>query len=176
MFFIAIIGDMGSGKTCFMTAVLKLSHDLGRKIIANYQLNFDYQLMSFDELKKFPEDLRDCDVAMDELGTGADSYDFMSEKSQNITKLVTQIRKRHSRCYYTVQRFKFITRRLRVLTDGFILCEDLDKHEDHEAPGFVCDGLFRLEFYDSDLNPTRKPETFDGKPFWDLYDTDEIIW
>ena len=176
MFFIAVIGDMGSGKTNFVTAILKQNHDSGRDIIANYKLKFPHKLMSFAELKDFPPELHDADIGMDELGTGADSYDFMSEQSKNITKLVTQIRKRHCRVYYTVQRFKFITRRLRMLTDGFILCEDLDKAKDHEAEGFVCDGLFRLEFYNADMQPTRKPMVFDGAPYRDLYDTDEIIW
>lgn len=176
MNFIGLIGDMGSGKTCFATAILKMSHDLGRPVGANYKLNFDYSLMSFEEIQGFPARFHDMDFVADELGTGADSYDFMSEQAKNIGKLVTQIRKRKCRVYYTVQRFNFIARRLRQMTDGFIMFKDLDADLDHLAKDFVCAGLFELEFLDADLNRTRPNEIFDGKPYWNLYDTNEIIW
>lgn len=176
MNFIGLIGDMGSGKTCFATAVLYMSHRAGRKVGANYKLDFPADLISFEELQGFPAKIYGVDLVMDELGTGADSYDFMSEQAKNIGKLVTQIRKRKARVYYTVQRFNFIARRLRQMTDGFIMFKDLDSHLDHLAKDFVCAGLFELEFLDADMNRTRENEVFDGKPFWNLYNTDEIIW
>ncbi len=176
MNFVGLIGDMGSGKTCYATALLWQDHLLGRRIVANYRLQFPHRLMSFDELKTFPADLHDSTVVMDELGTGADSYSFMSQGNKDITKLVTQIRKRDSLVYYTVQRFKFITKRLRDLTDGFVLFEDLDKHLDHRKTGFICTGNFKLQFLDHEGQPTRPPVMFDGKPYWDMYDSKEIIW
>lgn len=175
MNFIGVIGDMGSGKTNFVTAVLKRSYDLGRPIAANYKLEFPSRLTSFDELAKLPDDIRDYDVGMDELGTGADSYDFFDLQPKRIGKLVTQLRKRHCRVYYTVQRFSFITKRLRVMTDGFVLCEDMDRMFDHHEKDFVCDGLFHLSFYDGDFKLVNT-EIFDGKPYRNLYNTDEIIW
>lgn len=176
MRFIGIIGDMGSGKTCLATRILKMNVDAGRPVAANYKLAFPSTLISFTELAKFPKHIHDMDVVMDELGTGADSYDFMLEKPKNIGRLVTQLRKRHNRVHYTVQRFNFIARRLRQMTDGFIFCEDLDAEEDHEQGGFVCNGIFRLSFFDAEMNETRKPTLFDGRSTWSLYDTDEIIW
>ncbi len=176
MNFIGLIGDMGSGKTCYATAVLYLNHIAGRKVGANYKLNFPSKLLSFERLAEFPADVYDLELVMDELGTGADSYDFMGEKPKNIGKLVTQIRKRKSRVWYTVQRFNFISRRLRQMTDGFILFRDLDSDLDHRANGFICGGLFELTFHDSEAVPTGRVEIFDGKPYWHLYNTNEIIW
>ena len=176
MNFIGLIGDMGSGKTCFATAILKMNHDTGRKVGANYKLGFESELMSFAELKEFPAKFYQMDYVADELGTGADSYEFMGEQAKNIGKLVTQVRKRECRVYYTVQRFNFIARRLRQMTDGFIMFRDLDSHLDHLVKDFVCAGLFELEFLDADMRRTRDNEIFDGKQFWHLYDTKEIIW
>lgn len=176
MRFIAIIGEMGGGKTCLATRILKMNHDIGRRVGANYNLKFPSTLISFEELAKFPAEMHHMDFVMDELGTGADSYDFMNETPKNITKLVTQTRKLHNRIYYTVQRFNFIARRLRQLTAGFIFCEDMDSDKDHEAKGFVCGGIFRLSYFNAEGEPTRKPRLFDGRSTWPLYDTDEIIW
>ncbi len=175
MNFIGVIGDMGSGKTNFITAVLKRSRDMGRPIAANYDLKFDFRLTSFTELAELPDDIQGYDIGMDELGTGADSYEFFANTPKNLSKLVTQLRKRNCRVWYTVQRFGFITKRLRVMTDGFILTEDLDREQDHHAKDFVCNGLFRLSFYTPDYKLVNG-EIFDGRPTRNLYNTNEIIW
>lgn len=176
MQFVGLIGDMGSGKTCFATSVLYRSHLMGRKVAANYALKFPFRLLSFKELATLPDDLFHYDIVSDELGIGADSYDFFDKQPKQIGKLITQLRKRHDRVYYTVQRFSMITKRLRIMTDGFILFEDVDRVLDHEEKGFVCGGLFRLRFYDNEFRLVKKPQIFDGKPYWNLYDTDEIVW
>lgn len=166
---------MGSGKTNFMTAILKINLDSGREVAANYFVRFKYRLTSFEELAQLPEDIVDLDIGIDELGTGADSYEFFSNTPKKLGLLVTQLRKRHCRVWYTVQRFSFITKRLRIMTDGFILCEDLDKSENHLAPGFDCNSLFKLTFYNRDFKMVNS-EIFDGRPYRDLYDTDEIVF
>lgn len=175
MNFIGVIGDLGSGKTNFMTAILKRSHDLGRPIVANYKLSFPSTLVSFKEMALLPDYLQGADIGADELGTGADSYEFFEKTPKNLGKLITQLRKRHCRVWYTVQRFSFITKRLRIMTDGFVLCEDLDKSQNHLEKDFVCEGFFKLSFYSNEYKFIRS-EIFDGRPYRDLYNTDEIIW
>lgn len=176
MHFFGIIGDMGSGKTNFATAMLYLSYLQGRKVGANYALKFPAELIPFSEVAEFSDKIQDIDLCMDELGVGADSYDFFASQPRQIGKLVTQVRKRNSRLYYTVQRFSMIARRLRIMTDGFFAMEDLDRNADHTVPGYVCNGLFRVRFLDNELQQTRKSEVFDGKPFRDLYNSKEIVW
>lgn len=175
MNFIGVIGDMGSGKTNFVTAIMKRSHDAGREIVANYKLTFPSTLMSFETLATLPPEIINKDVAMDELGTGADSYDFFDSQPRKLGKLVTQLRKRKCRVWYTVQRFSFITKRMRIMTDGFVLSEDMDREQNHLATGFICQGFFKLSFYTNDFVLVNS-EIFDGRPYRNLYNTDEIIW
>lgn len=175
--FTGIIGDPGSGKSNLLTSIGYDAHKKGLKVIANYKLNFPYQLMPFSEIAKMPEDLFHSVVLMDELGKGADSYDFFSKDSRRIVTIVTQLRKRHCLVYYTVQRFAWIAKRLRERTDGYVLMQDLDGHIPHHGlkQPYTCQGLFQASFLNSYYEKISE-SVFDGKPTRDLYDTDEIIW
>lgn len=181
MEFICIVGDRGGGKTNILTKYLKDGVDSGRKVIANYQLAFKHRYMPFAEIRKLPPELNGALVGMDELGVGADSYEFFTKDSKDITTFVAEIRKRHCTAYYTVQRFSMIARRLRLLTDGFIFMEDLDRQnmvaedgtvvDDHRL---VCKGIFRATFCDSYMRVIRAKK-FYGAKYWPMYNTDEIV-
>lgn len=173
MEFIAILGDRGSGKSNLMTAFLKQAHDRGEKVIANYKLSFPYELKSFEDIAKMGKDIANSVIGLDELGVGADSYDFFMEGPRKITQFISQIRKRRCVVYYTDQRWNKIHKRLRDQTDGFIIMSDLDSP--HPSTDFDCSGLFRSEFYDEDLEFIDM-KLFEGKPYWKYYDTNEIIW
>lgn len=186
MDFIGIVGNRGSGKTNLMTAFLKDYADSGVPVIANYKLNFDSITMSFDDIRKIvandPTKLSNVVIGLDELGRGADSYEFFKKDVQDITLLIQQIRKIHSKVIYTVQRQMTIAKRLRDQTDGFILMDDLDKDNHIRPDGSlavshreVCAGFFRAAFYTEEMDLIRI-EIFDGKDYYDYYDTDEIIW
>ncbi len=183
--FTAIVGDRGSGKTNFLAAVLHREHLRGKKIISNFKLNFPHTYMPFSEIVKFPVLLRDAVLGLDELGRGADSYEFFDSRVKEITNIVLQLRKRHCEAWYTVQRFGLITKRLRDQTDGFLLMEDIDgKRRTYvNAAGEVievdnhreiCGGKFRVYVF-NDQTRFIKRRVFNGKPFWHLYDTDEEI-
>lgn len=182
MEFIGIIGERGSGKTNIMTKYLHDAMRDGDKVISNYSLKFKHRIMSFEELRQLGPEIQDCVIGMDELGVGADSYDFFSKESRKITSLIAQIRKRHCRVYYTVQRFSMVARRLRLQTDGFIFMEDIDRGNMRTADGLrvkthreVCSGFFRAMYCNDDLEVMRT-RIFDGHKYWGIYDTDEIIW
>ena len=182
MDFVGIVGDRGSGKTNFMTALLQDYAEAGIPVIANYKLDFDSLTMSFDDIRKIPELVENCVIGLDELGVGADSYEFFTKNSSKITTLVTQIRKRRTKVLYTVQRFNLIARRLRDQTDGFVMMQDMDKgnYLDDDGKLFsvhrdVCAGLFSATFLNENQEIVNQ-ELFDGKAYWKSYDTSEIIW
>ena len=169
-----------------MTAFLKDYAESGVPVIANYKLNFDSITMSFDDIrlivKNDPTKLSDVVIGLDELGRGADSYQFFKKDVQDITLLIQQIRKLHSKVIYTVQRFNTIAKRLRQQTDGFVMMKDLDERNFKYPDGTlamnhreVCQGIFRASFMTDELALIRT-QIFDGKAYYDDYDTDEIIW
>ena len=173
MYFIGIIGEKGSGKSNLLTALLYDEYGNGRKIVANYHLKFPFLYKSFADMTTLSDDLQDAVIGMDELAEGADSYEFLASNPRKITKLVAQIRKRNAVGIYNVQKYGWITKRLRDQTDAFILMEDLDKRKADHTP-YNCDGVFRAEFCDEHFRVIRTA-VFDGKPFRSLYDTQEII-
>ncbi len=186
MEFTGIIGSRGSGKTALMTAILKDYADQGIPVLANYKLNFDSVTMSFEKIREIlrtnPSDLSDIAIGLDELGRGADSYEFMGKSAEEITLLIQQIRKLHSKVVYTVQRFNNIAKRLRDQTDGFILMKDLDAENFVTPDGsrvinhrLVCNGFFEAKFFNENFEYLRT-RILDGSPYYEFYNTDEIIW
>lgn len=186
--FIGIIGAPGSGKTNLLTKYCYEYSQAGWPIAANYGLRFDYVIKGFSELAKLPADLNGCFVGVDELAVGADSYDFMSSDSKEITDLVAEIRKRHCLVTYSVQYFPWIAKRLRTMTDAFIVMEDNDKHIAHckhfhnpklcpglpTCSGYICAGNFHRVFLDNECNFIREDD-WNGAPYWSLYDSSEIV-
>ena len=161
---VGIIGDRGAGKTCLMTALLYIDYRLGFPIVANYSLNFKANYMGFAKVATLPESLRGTTIGIDELGIGADSREFFKKRNSDIAKLITQLRKRQCLFYYTVQRLNLIDKRIRQQTDKYILMEATNT-----------EGIFimrMLNGWNSDLLYKSK---FNGKPFFDMYDTNEII-
>jgi hypothetical protein len=182
MDFLAIIGDPGAGKTNMLVKYLYAEHVTHTKIISNLRtLKFPQTYMGFGDLLDAGDEIMDSYIGMDELGIGADSYDFLSKNNRGITKFVAQIRKFHCRCAYTVQRQRMISVRLRLLTDGYVSMTDPDKFNMFYPDGRkakmhreVCAGIFRAEYWDRDMR-LLKTRLFNGRKYWPMYDTDERI-
>lgn len=182
MEFIGILGDRGSGKTNLTTKYLYDAYLAGSRIVANYTLKFPHILMSFGEIRKVPQELQGAVIGLDELVKGADSYDFFTKDTRALTDMVADLRKMHATTYYNIQRFSMAARRLRILTDGLILMDDPDKYKMTYSDGRkakihreVCGGIFRTVYVDENGRIIRS-KMFNGRPYWDKYNTDERIW
>lgn len=180
MEFIGILGDRGSFKSCFMTS--RLAHDArqGRPIIANYQLYFPPQYpvlyLPFEQIAKLASKtnaLKNASIGFEELGIGADSYDFFESQPRAITEMIAQLRKDRAICYYNDQRFNKVAKRLRDQTDGYFLCEDVDR-QINPGPSHrdTCKGIAHITQLDGDMDYMRD-FYFDGKPWYSFYNTDE---
>lgn len=161
---VGIIGDRGAGKTCLLTSLLYIDYKLGNKIICNYGVKFPATYMSFSKVAELPESLMRATLGFDELGIGADSRQFFSKRNSSIGKLITQIRKRKCLLYYTVQRLNLIDKRIRQQTDNFILMEKTPKT-----------GRFMMRMINAATGELEYKSLFDGRNFFELYDTNEII-
>lgn len=193
-----ILGDRGGFKTCFAVSRLRQDFLNGEKITSNIKLKFPHQRRTFQQVRdevKLMEKTAESDnpyvpsfkghiIFLDELSTGADSYEFMMKHATELTWLVSQLRKLGCIIYYTDQRFGKVVKRIRDQTDAFYLIRDLDKGKMHHSNGKiarrhrdVCDGRAEYIMVDGDLKViSRKPKKFYGPDWYEFYDTDELVF
>ena len=164
---ITLVGKKGNGKSLTMTA-LGVEYHLtdGLNIFSNYDLyDVDYIPVSFKDLASFPEWLHDGVVLIDESHIGADAYAFFTQQTKDITKFMTQTRKRHLTILMTTQIFTQMAKRLRLLTDYIIECQRTN-----------IEGVIRLDIYDKDNAYEHMNGFFlDGRPYFKHYDTEQLI-
>lgn len=162
---IAIVGERGSYKTCYAVSLAKSYADLGINVFTNIELKgIVYKKIDVHTVASFPEWLRDGIIIIDEAHMGTDAYKFLTKDVQNATMFITQIRKRHLNFVFITVDFSMIAKRLRDQTDLFFyttliedpkaLIEIVDKRDNHRL-------LNRI--------------IFNGSPYFDMYDTDQII-
>ena len=156
---IAVIGNIGSGKTLLLAIIGKHSK---RRIFSNFQLD----LPLYNELEII--DLLDLEnniiVFIDEAYTWLESRTSMSTLNRYLSYIIFQSRKRNIDIYTTSQMFSSIDIRLREQSDIIIECRIID------------DG-FQYTFRDS---YNRKISTFilpysKAKKYFSIYDTYEIV-
>lgn len=162
----AIIGDRGAGKTCIMTALAEAYHKEGKRIFTNYHLfHIPYTKITLEEMIKLPDHLNNSVVLIDEIHVWADAYDFMGKPARALATFATQLRKRKVNFYYTTQIFTQAPLRLRRQTNYFMAMQNTAKQ-----------GQFKTQIIDRFNSNTIVNEFyFDGRPFYDKYDTDEVI-
>lgn len=173
----AITGWRGSGKTCFMTALLYQYHLQGFKVFANYHLHFPYTYITLKEVAELPDSLRNSVIGLDEIQVGADAREIFKAGNKGINKLVTQLRKRKCALFYTTQRWKYPDLRLRDQVNQHIHVEAVETYDEDDNK---INGIMDLIYYDRtlsipDMIKNAKQIRFDGRRYFSLYDTDEII-
>lgn len=158
----AILGELGSGKTLSLTYLALRNYLKGRKIYANYHLRkIPYTLITKpDEILGMSEGF----CAFDELWTWADSRMSGSKKNKFITPILAKSRKRGIHIAYTLQYFKSIDIRIRMVTD-FVCIPRLNDKET------IC----WLYVYTNPSMILQKIFKFKTQPIHDLYDTSEEI-
>ena len=163
-----VLGARGSGKTLFMTSLAYAYHKEGKKIYANYHLiDIPYKHITFEELAALPAELNDAIVLLDEIQIGADAYEVFKKSNKMITTFATQLRKRRITLFYSTQVFKMATKRLRDQTNFLMTCDHT------QPPGFVKIEVYEYIAYHS--HEYIKTITHNLTPFFDAYDTDEVI-
>jgi hypothetical protein len=164
---IAYVGARGSGKTLYATATAVTYSKQDYQIFTNYHLfNVkNHRLINFKDLSAFPEWLRDGIIIMDEMHIGADSYNFLHKDVRDITKFITQLRKRNLMFIYITQDFSSIAKRLRTQTNYYY------EFKVGEIGGTSIINVFDLQ---NNFNFIQQI-AFNGKYYFKFYDTNEII-
>lgn len=158
---IGIYGDLGSGKTLFMTLLGYILYNKGYNIMANYHLNFPYQPINLQKI----EELNKCAILIDELHIFIDSRRSMSKFNQKFSYFILQTRKRGIIFIYTSQFKRSVDLRIRDITDISILADKNKKN-----------GKVYYTYYIHSAKPRLIKINEDEIKFvYDLYDTNQII-
>ena len=161
----AVVGDFGSGKTLFLT-YLASAYQGKRKVFANFTLfGLDYVPMAIEDVAKFPDEVRDGIILWDEGHIGLSAYSFFKKDTQNAVVFLSQVRKRNLIVFWSTQIFKKGVVGLRDHSRYMFTCEAL------EPPG--CSRIRVFDSYQEDQFVNEF--VFDGRQFFDKYDTNEII-
>lgn len=189
----AVLGDRGACKTLFTVWIMSQTVDQGGAIASNiHSLQLPQMYFKFTELVDIISAGQGKQVfghkviTIDEMGKGADSYDFFQKSPRKISELVFELRKYRSILYYTAQRFGTVAKRIREQTDVFYLLDAIPvaaewAHANPDEVNKLLDGRYVLKgrahvrMCDSTGYRIMREFEFDGRAFYTLYDTYEVI-
>jgi len=159
---ILVIGQLGSGKTLFLTIYSFLTSK--SKVLANFKIkNKKVKDLSIKDL--FDNNLKDVCILIDEAYTLIESRASMSDINRFMSYILFQSRKRSIDILMTAQLFSTIDVRFRKLTDYIVYCQNFTKKH-----------LFVYKIYNQKhLLKTIRLHYFNAIEFFDKYDTNQII-
>ena len=162
---IEICGDLGSGKTLFMTLLGYICYKKGYLIMSNYHLNFPYQPINLKDL----ESIQKCCILIDEMHIFVDSRSSMKDFNKKFSYFILQSRKRQTNLIYTTQYRQSVDKRVRNLTDISIIAE---KQKDIQGNLW-----FKYVIFNSWLRQPKVIRLHEDliKFVYRLYDTNQII-
>ena len=164
---IGICGSLGSGKTLYMTRCLYKEYfkNTEREIATNYKLKgIPHRYIYASELFDMKKSLSNMILGIDEMHIFLDCR--ASTKNKEMTHFILQTRHLGMNLYFTTQDISQVDIRLRRMLDILVYCTKT-----------YIDGYFKIKIIDYRDTMDIRSNTFifDGRPYYDLYDTTEII-
>lgn len=173
---IGIQGGLGTGKTILLVRYLLNDFNKGYTIFSNFHLeNIEYTLFDVDkflENEKKNKALTNMTIGVDELTVFTDCRLSMSKRNLLFSYLVLQSRKRSVDIYYTTQNFNMIDKRIISHTHIKVLCESIFNVQGKEIPHYKKYAVIDMR---NPMNMQIKRFVLDIRPYYEFYDTDEII-
>lgn len=168
---IGIFGNLGSGKGLTQTMLSWLyKHRKNAFIACNYKNTIADLILSAEEiLLQIPTIGKGYSlkgIFLDELGGILTATDWYSDINTILGTIFRESRKRGCDIIYTSQSPMMVDRNVRRITDIVLLPEYNPKNNKVKIEIHESRGIYWIK--DSDL-------TFDGKLYFDIYDTNEII-
>lgn len=163
----SIYGEMGTGKTLFMTVMAAHSSSINPSvpIFANYKLKLhNYKKLEPDLLLEMAHDK--ALVLIDEAYTWLESFTSGSRLTRYLNYILFQSRKRGLDMYITAQLPRTVTLRFRELTSRNVYCMKTPKGFKYIIEKQQLDGFS----YNMFLLPFTRAEKY-----YRLYDTNEIV-
>ena len=173
---IGIEGGLGDGKTVLLTKYLLDDYLKGYKIYSNYSLfEIAYNELVIEEMLQREQEnvqLKNCTIGVDEITVFADCRLSGSRLNRLFSYFVLQSRKRSVDIYYTTQDFDMIDKRIKAHTHINIIAESLYNNKDEIIPHYK---HYTILDFRRPYKPKIQRFIMDIRPFYDYYDTDEII-
>lgn len=172
---IGLEGGLGSGKTIMLVRYLKRDSEKGHKILTNFGTkNFKTGSLDVQELLVYSKEgieLNNITIGLDELTVFVDCRVSMSKANRIFSYFVLQSRKRNVNIYYTTQDMRMIDKRIVNHTPIVIYCEKLYRNN------VEVDGYRKYKIYDfrNPRQPVVSRFIMNIKPYYDYYDTNEVI-
>lgn len=175
MTLIGITGAIGGGKTVLMTRFAykeylknKIKIDDGTiEIVTNYKLNgIPFRYIKADELFNIKSSLKNARLFIDEMHMFMDSRSSFNKNVKQLTHFILQTRHLGVHLYFTTQDIGQVDIRLRRQLDILAYCSQTQYQD-----------FFRVKTVDyRDVLNIRKTEfVYCARPYYNLYDTTEII-
>ena len=187
----AIVHELLSGRRVWSNMKVKVSPALlNRRYFYNGETLTprETEPLDWDLFYMLDESMIDGTVAIDEITYQASSRQSMATTNKLINTGIRQARHRQLNFLYTAKKFGWVDSHLREETDFVVTCEDMtyqDWGDKHQVDGGLA---IRQRYYDvsgqltghmvnmfsTDAYP-YKTCIFHGRPYWECYDTREII-
>jgi len=166
---VAVTGyGLGAGKTLSLTLLAYIAHKSGMKVWANYHMSFKAKyLWGPEQLEQALEDrtLTNCMIAFDDINTMIDSRRGTARINRVVTYFAQQARKRNLILAFSAPLLIWTDVRLDDLADWVIYSRFLEETEE------VMWSLYDRRYFP----PINVNLTFDARPVYPLFDTEEII-
>ena len=157
----AVVGELGAGKTLSLTYLAYRNFLKGKKIYSNYWLSFPHtRINSVEELDLMKSGF----FAGDELWLWIDARASTSKKNKIVSSILLKSRKRDIHFSYTTQSFRQVDTRIRNVTD-FIAIPMLSPQEN----------WCRLLILTNPSHSTVKTIKFRTEEVFKMYNTREEI-
>lgn len=129
-----IVGELGSGKTLFLTCLAILHHLKGEQIYSNYSLHFPHtRLTSTKDIQTKKQGA----IFLDESSQICDSHNWRNPEMENFYDFIARSRKRRINLYLTAQHFYRLGKDLRNLTNEIYLPHIIYKISHSDPPKFT---------------------------------------
>lgn len=163
-----VLGNRGSAKTLWMV-IMALCHT-GRKFFSNFKIdNWHYEHLGLEMLYDLPFGV---EVFFDEFYALADSRISMSYVNRFASFVCFQLRKTDRNLFVSAQQFSTIDKRYREDYDYLLMCRRIPNEFDDRR---LWDFSFTTYSKEFKTYETEYMSIENAIPFFDLYDTFEII-
>jgi len=175
-----ITGLKGAGKTAYMTKLLHDSWKAGRKVRANYKLEFPFEPIDLEFLLTNPHELYDMSIGIDEAQTYFDCRLSQTKKNRIFSYLMLQSRKRHVDIFFTSQQASNVDIRIRKNIDFLYECTAMVSTSQGLKRANIADieakKITRIMIVEFNFEAEEKRKfIFNPKEIYKLYDSDEFI-